>query len=245
MPQLRCPDLSAELVELYRAEGVDVLLETQVEELTGQRPPAHRRAHDGRRDDRGLPRDRGGRASCRTSSSREEAGAEVDDGIVVDERFRTSLPDVYAIGDVARYPDPTLGTAAQDRALVERRRPGRAPRPAARGLPRRRTTRCPSSSRSSSGASSRCSATSSGRRNASCAGRSPRAPDRLPPRPTSGVWSAPWSTARPPTSPSSWRRCSAARSSSTTRHGSLDGNLRPAEAVVAVARRHRRVVFAA
>ncbi|HEX6725132.1 MAG TPA: FAD-dependent oxidoreductase, partial [Gaiella sp.] len=27
MPQLRCPDLSAELVELYRAEGVDVRLE--------------------------------------------------------------------------------------------------------------------------------------------------------------------------------------------------------------------------
>ncbi|HEX6724141.1 MAG TPA: FAD/NAD(P)-binding oxidoreductase, partial [Gaiella sp.] len=37
----------------------------------------------------------------------EAAGAEVDDGIVVDERFRTSLRDVYAIGDVARYPDPT------------------------------------------------------------------------------------------------------------------------------------------
>ena len=37
------------------------------------------------------------------------AGADVDDGIVVDERFRTSLPDVYAAGDVARYPDPTSG----------------------------------------------------------------------------------------------------------------------------------------
>jgi NADPH-dependent 2,4-dienoyl-CoA reductase/sulfur reductase-like enzyme len=39
----------------------------------------------------------------------EQAGADVDDGIVVDERFRTSLPDVFAIGDVARYPDPTSG----------------------------------------------------------------------------------------------------------------------------------------
>jgi NADPH-dependent 2,4-dienoyl-CoA reductase/sulfur reductase-like enzyme len=38
-----------------------------------------------------------------------DAGAEVDNGIVVDERFRASLPDVYAIGDVARYPDPTSG----------------------------------------------------------------------------------------------------------------------------------------
>ena len=34
MPQLRAPDLSAELAELYRAEGVDLLLETEIEELT-------------------------------------------------------------------------------------------------------------------------------------------------------------------------------------------------------------------
>ena len=35
MPQLACPDLSAELAELYRGEGVELLLETQLEELTG------------------------------------------------------------------------------------------------------------------------------------------------------------------------------------------------------------------
>jgi NADPH-dependent 2,4-dienoyl-CoA reductase/sulfur reductase-like enzyme len=29
--------------------------------------------------------------------------------VIVDERFRASLPDVYAIGDVARYPDRTSG----------------------------------------------------------------------------------------------------------------------------------------
>lgn len=33
-----------------------------------------------------------------------QAGLHVDDGIVVDEYLRTSVPDVYAIGDVARYP---------------------------------------------------------------------------------------------------------------------------------------------
>jgi hypothetical protein len=37
------------------------------------------------------------------------AGLEVDDGIVVDDRFRTSAPDVYAAGDVARFPAPALG----------------------------------------------------------------------------------------------------------------------------------------
>jgi 3-phenylpropionate/trans-cinnamate dioxygenase ferredoxin reductase subunit len=39
----------------------------------------------------------------------QEAGAKVDNGVVVDERFRTSLPDVYAIGDIAQYPDRTAG----------------------------------------------------------------------------------------------------------------------------------------
>jgi len=39
----------------------------------------------------------------------ESAGLEVSDGIVVDEFFRTSAPDVFAAGDVANYPDPVLG----------------------------------------------------------------------------------------------------------------------------------------
>lgn len=39
----------------------------------------------------------------------EAAGIEVDHGIVVDEALRTSAPDVYAVGDVAVYPDVLLG----------------------------------------------------------------------------------------------------------------------------------------
>ncbi|MCO6006274.1 FAD-dependent oxidoreductase [Actinoallomurus purpureus] len=39
----------------------------------------------------------------------EEAGLEVDDGIVVDASLRTSDPDVYAAGDVARADNPLLG----------------------------------------------------------------------------------------------------------------------------------------
>ncbi|HEU5137507.1 MAG TPA: FAD-dependent oxidoreductase [Steroidobacteraceae bacterium] len=38
------------------------------------------------------------------------AGLEVDNGIVVDSRLRTSAADVWAAGDVARYPEPRLGT---------------------------------------------------------------------------------------------------------------------------------------
>ena len=36
----------------------------------------------------------------------EGAGLEVDDGIVVDEQMRSSVPNVFAAGDVANYPDP-------------------------------------------------------------------------------------------------------------------------------------------
>ena len=108
MPQLRCPDLSAELVDLYRAEGVNVLLETQVEELTGNgRLLTGARTKDGETIEGYLAIV--GVGVVPNVELAEEAGADVDDGIVVDERFRTSLPDVYAIGDVARYPDPTAG----------------------------------------------------------------------------------------------------------------------------------------
>jgi 3-phenylpropionate/trans-cinnamate dioxygenase ferredoxin reductase subunit len=108
MPQLRCPELSAELVELYRAEGVNVLLETQIEELTGNgRLLTGARTVDGQAVEGYLAI--AGVGVVPNVELAERAGAEVDDGIVVDERFLTSLPDTYAIGDVARYPDPTSG----------------------------------------------------------------------------------------------------------------------------------------
>lgn len=39
----------------------------------------------------------------------EQAGLEVDAGILVDERLRTSDPHIWAAGDAARYPDPRVG----------------------------------------------------------------------------------------------------------------------------------------
>lgn len=39
----------------------------------------------------------------------EAAGAEVSDGVLVDDRCRTSLPDVYAAGDIANHDHPVFG----------------------------------------------------------------------------------------------------------------------------------------
>ena len=108
MPQLRAPGLSAELVDLYRAEGVNVLLDTQLEELTGNgKLLTGARTADGQTLEGYVAIV--GIGVVPNVELAEQAGAEVDNGIVVDEQFRTTLEDVYAIGDVARFPEPVAG----------------------------------------------------------------------------------------------------------------------------------------
>ncbi|HEY7196073.1 MAG TPA: FAD/NAD(P)-binding oxidoreductase, partial [Gaiellaceae bacterium] len=108
MPQLGSAELSAELADFYREQGVTVLLETELAELTGNgKLLTGARTKDGETIEGYLAIV--GIGVVPNVELAQEAGAEVDNGIVVDERFRASLPDVYAIGDVARYPDPTSG----------------------------------------------------------------------------------------------------------------------------------------
>ena len=108
MPQLGSAALSDELADLYREQGVEVLLETELAELTGNgKLLTGARTKDGTTVEGYLAIV--GIGVVPNVELAEDAGAEIDNGVVVDERFRTSLADVYAIGDVARYPDSTSG----------------------------------------------------------------------------------------------------------------------------------------
>jgi NADPH-dependent 2,4-dienoyl-CoA reductase/sulfur reductase-like enzyme/nitrite reductase/ring-hydroxylating ferredoxin subunit len=60
------------------------------------------------------------------TSIAQEAGLIVDDGIVVDEQLRTSAKGIWAAGDVARWPEPRLGTTVRIEHWVVAQRMGQA-----------------------------------------------------------------------------------------------------------------------
>jgi NADPH-dependent 2,4-dienoyl-CoA reductase/sulfur reductase-like enzyme len=104
---LGSPELSQQLLALYREHGVEVLLEEEVAGFGGAERLEHVEAKSG---------------VCVTADMAVVgvgvipnvdllggSGIEVDNGVVVNERFETSAPTVYAAGDVANFFDPLFG----------------------------------------------------------------------------------------------------------------------------------------
>ena len=101
---LGSPELSDELLRLYRDRGVDVMLEQEVAGFGGDGRLEYVETESGLCVAADLAVV--GVGVIPNTGFLDGSGIAVDNGIVVDERFATSAPGVYAAGDVAGFFDP-------------------------------------------------------------------------------------------------------------------------------------------
>lgn len=94
--------VSAFAKRLFDDHGVEVVLKTSIASLEGDRRVERVTLTDGRRIEANAVLI--GVGAKPETTLAEQAGLRVEDGIVVDAQLRTSVPDVYAAGDVARFP---------------------------------------------------------------------------------------------------------------------------------------------
>jgi NADPH-dependent 2,4-dienoyl-CoA reductase/sulfur reductase-like enzyme len=104
---LKAPALERELVTIFEQNDVSVLLPNEVVAFGGHQRVDSVETHTG--------------VTCTTDlvvtgvgvdpvvDFLADSGLELDDGVVVNERFETSIPDIYAVGDVANFVDPLFG----------------------------------------------------------------------------------------------------------------------------------------
>jgi 3-phenylpropionate/trans-cinnamate dioxygenase ferredoxin reductase subunit len=100
-------ELSDELAELYRANGVELLLGQEVASFGGDGVLASVQTKSGLRVDADLAVV--GVGVIPNVDLLEGSGIELDNGVLVNARFETSAPGVYAAGDVANFFDPLYG----------------------------------------------------------------------------------------------------------------------------------------
>lgn len=109
--QLGSAELSEQLAALYRGHGVELLLEHEVAGFDGDGDGDGVLAAVKTRNGLRIPADLAvvGVGVVPNVDFLAGSGIAVDDGIVVNARFETSAPGVYAAGDVACFFDPLYG----------------------------------------------------------------------------------------------------------------------------------------
>jgi NADPH-dependent 2,4-dienoyl-CoA reductase/sulfur reductase-like enzyme len=105
--QLGSPEISERLVTLYRERGVDVVRGDEVRAFRGHSRVDTVELHSGRPIGAGLAVV--GVGVQPAVSFLQGSGIAVADGIVVDEKYETSVSGIYAAGDVASFFDPLFG----------------------------------------------------------------------------------------------------------------------------------------
>jgi len=116
--------IAAAVERMHRARGVTVNLGVAAAEILGEQRVTGVRLTDGTV----IPADAVvvGIGIIPNTELAEAAGAASDDGLIVDDRGRTTLANVYAAGDVTNHPNPILGRRlrleswqnAQNQAIV-------------------------------------------------------------------------------------------------------------------------------
>lgn len=102
------PALSSHLNDYYRAKGIEVLAEESLKEVTSTSAGGyHLTTESGKSLDADVVV--AGIGIIPATELAEKAGIKVENGIVVDEHLQTSVPDVYAAGDIANFANPALG----------------------------------------------------------------------------------------------------------------------------------------
>jgi NADPH-dependent 2,4-dienoyl-CoA reductase/sulfur reductase-like enzyme len=102
--QLGVEQLSDQLAALYGSKGVQCVLGNEVEAFHGNGTLEAVTTKNGRRVEADLAVV--GIGVSPVIDFLDGSGIELDNGIVVNERFETNVPDVFAIGDVANFFDP-------------------------------------------------------------------------------------------------------------------------------------------
>jgi 3-phenylpropionate/trans-cinnamate dioxygenase ferredoxin reductase subunit len=100
-------DLAEFLARYYREKGVDVRTGAGLAAIERTKGPLAARLSGGETISADVAV--AGIGITPATSLAEQAGLEVDNGIVVGEQLRTSKPGIYAAGDVANFENPALG----------------------------------------------------------------------------------------------------------------------------------------